>query len=186
MVNSNMPYRQSMMISRDNDDELLPMVDKEGNVLGSVRRGMAHDGSKTLHPVVHLHVFNSNGDIYLQKRLGWKSIQPDKWDTATGGHIGYGEKIEEALKREVLEELGISCFDYVSLGHYVFESFVEKELVYVNKTVYNGLIMPSKEELAGGKFWSKDDIELNLGKGIFTPNFEFEYDKFFCHSILSL
>ena len=46
-----------MMI--DNKNEEFPIVDEMGNILGAVTRGHAHDGSKILHPVVHLHVFNS-------------------------------------------------------------------------------------------------------------------------------
>ena len=65
------------------------------------------------------------------------------------------------------------------MGHYVFESAREKELVYVHKTIYNGDIQPSKEELDGGRFWSRDEILSNIGKNIFTPNFENEYTKFF-------
>lgn len=71
------------------------MVDENGQVLGAVSRGRAHDGSKILHPVVHLHVFNSKG------------------------------------------------------------------------------------ELDGGRFWSRQEILDNMGKGVFTPNFENEYRKFF-------
>ena len=41
----------------DNQKELFPVVDEEGNVLGSISRGEAHNGTKILHPVVHLHVF---------------------------------------------------------------------------------------------------------------------------------
>lgn len=163
----------------DNKKELFPIVDEDGNILGAISRGDAHSGSKVLHPVVHLHVFNSKGDLYLQKRPHWKDIQPDKWDTAIGGHIDLGENVEQALKREVREELGISDFQPESLGHYVFESLKERELVYVHKTIYDGEVMPNTEELAGGRFWSKKEIEDNMGKDIFTPNFESEYKRFF-------
>ena len=86
----------------DNKNEEFPIVDEMGNILGAVTRGHAHDGSKILHPVVHLHVFNSRGDLYLQHRPAWKDIQPDKWDTACGGHVDLGESVSQALHREIL------------------------------------------------------------------------------------
>lgn len=164
---------------RDNPQELFPEVDENGNILGAVSRGHAHDGSKILHPVVHLHVFNSHGELYLQHRPAWKDIQPDKWDTAVGGHVDLGESVDQALKREVREELGITDFSPVAMGHYVFESQRERELVYVHRCVYDGPVRPSHDELAGGCFWSPAEITENLGKGVFTPNFENEYRKFF-------
>ena len=101
------------------------------------------------------------GDLYLQHRPAWKDIQPDKWDTACGGHVDLGESVSQALHREVREELGITDFDPESLGHYVFESQREKELVYVHRCVYDGEVKPSQEELAGGRFWTKDEISEN-------------------------
>ena len=163
----------------DNLKEIFPIVDEAGNVTGSATRGECHSGSKLLHPVVHLHVFNSQGDIYLQRRPDWKDIQPGKWDTAVGGHIDYGETPEEALHREAREELGISYFDPEPIGKYVFESKREKELVYVNRTTFNGEIRPSADELDGGRFWTMQELRDAMGKDILTPNFESEFKKFF-------
>lgn len=158
----------------DNNEEMFPIVDEEGNITGAAPRKECHSGSKLLHPVVHLHVFNSKGELYLQKRPAWKDIQPGKWDTSVGGHIDLGESVEMALKREVREELGITDFTPELLTHYVFESDREKELVFSHRTTYDGKIAPS-EELDGGRFWTLDEIRDNLGKGIFTPNFESEF-----------
>lgn len=161
---------------QDNSEEMFPVVDEQGNIISAATRGECHGGSKLLHPVVHLHVFNSKGELFLQKRPEWKDIQPGKWDTAVGGHIDLGENVEQALKREVEEELGIIDFTPERITQYVFESAREKELVFVHKTVYDGEVIPSAET-DGGRFWSVQEIKDNLGKGVFTPNFESELER---------
>lgn len=168
-----------MVEMQDNNKERFPIVDEEGRVIGAATRGECHNGSNLLHPVVHLHVFNSWGEVYLQKRPEWKDIQPGKWDTSVGGHIDYGETPEQALVREVGEELGITDFVPERIGMYVFESRRERELVYVHRTTYDGPVRPSAEELDGGRFWTMDEIRAAIGQQILTPNFESEFQRFF-------
>ncbi|MDR1600896.1 MAG: NUDIX domain-containing protein [Tannerella sp.] len=161
------------------DEEWFPVVNEQGETIGKATRRECHCGTtQLLHPVVHLHVFNAGGELYLQKRPLHKDMQPGKWDAAVGGHVDYGETVTDALRRETLEELGITAFNPVLIARYVFESEAEKELIHAFRTVCTEKITPNSEELDGGRFWNTDEIRANLGKNIFTPNFEHEFRTF--------
>lgn len=167
---------------QDNSQELLPVVDAKGNVVGQTTRGVAHNGiDKPLHPVVHLHVFNAAGELFLQHRPAWKDIQPDRWDTAVGGHVDWGEDVPTALRREVREEIGLELsadLEPEFLTRYVFESPRERELVNVFRIVTDVNPVPSTE-LDGGRFFTREEILQRMGTGFFTPNFEQEYKRVF-------
>ena len=158
-------------------EELFPLVDEAGNVVGTATRKECHSGTFWLHPVVHLHVFNSKGELYLQKRSMLKDVQPGKWDTAVGGHVDAGETILEALAREVREELGITEAEFKPLFVYPYRSTTEYELVNAYYTVYDGIITPDPVEVDEGKFWALEDIKSAMGKEVLTPNFEMEFKK---------
>ena len=159
-------------------EEIFPIVDENGRVVGKATRKECHSGSRLLHPVVHLHVFDRQGRLYLQKRAHSKLIQPDKWDTAVGGHVDYGETAMQALRRETREELGLLSFVPVELFRYVFESDVERELVNAFKTVTDCEAFDfDTTEVADGRFWTLDEIRRSMGQGVLTPNFEQEFVK---------
>lgn len=162
-------------VERFEDEEWLPVVEPDGKVIGKALRSVCHGGQRILHPVVHLHVMTPNKLLYLQKRPETKLIQPGKWDTAVGGHIAFGEDLETALKREAFEEIGLENFSARALGNYIYESEIEKELVYSFLSYDYKSIRLHSDEVTEGRFWSKKQIEDHLGKGVFTPNFEFEY-----------
>lgn len=158
-------------------EEWLPLVNEKGELMGKAPRSVCHSDKSYLHPVVHLHVVNASGDLYLQKRPLHKKVQPGKWDTAVGGHIAYGEDINTGLLRETREEIGIVDFKPALLGTYIWESDIERELVFCFITQYNGPITVNKDEVDEGAFWSRTDIANAIGKGLLTPNFEDEYTK---------
>lgn len=163
------------LVSPFENEEWLPVVDENGKIIGKAPRSLCHKGDKILHPVVHLHVLNPNGHIYLQKRPIQKLVQPGKWDTAVGGHISFGEDLETALRREAYEEIGLENFAAKPLGNYRWDSDIESELVYYFVSYDFQKIRLHSEEVTEGKFWSPSQIEKHLGQDVFTPNFEFEY-----------
>lgn len=156
-------------------EEWIPIVNEDGKVIGKMPRSIAHKGAKILHPVVHMQVLNSNGELYLQKRPVHKLVQPGKWDTAVGGHVAVDESIEMSLQREAYEEIGLSKFNAQPIKPYVWESEIEKELVFAFVAIADTELHPDGEEVEDGRFWPLTEIEENIEKGVFTPNFEHEY-----------
>ena len=155
--------------------EMVPVVEESGLVIGQASRETVHGGSMLLHPVVHLHVVNRGGELFIQKRSMKKKQFPGMWDTAVGGHVDYGERLETALFRESFEELDFREYNPVYLKSYVWQSKVEKELVNVYATVGNFDLYPCNDEVAEGRYWNMDEVESHLGKNVFTPNFEQEF-----------
>jgi len=156
--------------------EIFPVVDKDGHEIFRAPRSVCHDGkSMLLHPVVHLHLFNRNGELFLQKRAMTKDLLPGMWDTSVGGHMSPGEKPEEALKRETGEELGIKHFNYELIKKYIWESARERELVYSFRGTSDETPLIDPGELDDGRFWTLQEIKSKIGTGIFTPNFEHEF-----------
>ncbi|MDE5794003.1 MAG: NUDIX domain-containing protein [Muribaculaceae bacterium] len=161
-------------MKKDNSEEIFPVVDEAGNVIGKATRGECHSGSKLLHPVVHLHVFDAEGRLFLQHRPEWKDIQPGKWDTAVGGHVDFGENVGMALKREAREELGLTDFTPEYLKSYVFESDRERELVNSFKAVVDPSAVKPSDELDGGRWWTAEELAENGDE--LTPNLRHELE----------
>ena len=99
-------------------DEVFPVVQPNGMVVGRSTRTYCHSGAKPLHPVVHIHIIDRFSRIYLQKSSMKKDIQPGKWDTAVGGHVSYGESVVEAVYREAFEELRLMEFNPIYIETY--------------------------------------------------------------------
>lgn len=157
--------------------EYFPLIDEEGLVVGQATRRYCHGGSMALHPVVHLHVFDREGRLYLQKRSMKKDIAPGLWDTSVGGHVDYGESLDVAVRREASEELGVICSDGQSsplrfLFQYIWQSSRERELVTAFAVTYDGELHPDHDEVDEGRFFTIDELRQLQGKGMFTQQFE--------------
>jgi NADH pyrophosphatase NudC (nudix superfamily) len=80
-----------------------------------------------------------------------------------------------ALMRETKEELVLSDFEARFLKRYIWESPLERELVSSFSTITDETIVINADEIEEGKFWTIESIKENIGKDIFTPNFEHEF-----------
>jgi len=155
--------------------EYFDIVDENDRVIGQAPRSSCHGDPSLVHRVAHVLLFNSRGDLLLQKRSVCKDIQPGKWDTSVGGHLDPGETYLEAAIREMREELGVSGVPLTLLYHSKIRNEIESENVATYLTIYDGKVIFAPSEIDEIRFWSPQEIESLLGKGLFTPNFEEEW-----------
>ena len=160
------------------DEEHIDVVTEKGEVIKSLPRSEIHGDPSLLHKVVHVLVFNSNNELFLQKRSMSKDVAPGKWDTSVGGHVNAGEGLEEAVMREMEEELGINKGVPEYLYSYIHANPFETELVYTYKCVYDDEIHYQQDEIDEVRVWSLDLIKQHIGSGVFSDNFEHEFETY--------
>lgn len=156
-------------------EELFDLVNEVGEVVGVAPRARCHADPSLLHRAVHLFVFDERGRVFLQRRSADKDIQPGKWDTSVGGHPRRGESPLQALRREMLEELGLNPALRVEYLHeYVWRSPLESELVRTYRCTHNGPFRLQADEIEAGSFFAPAELLALAKAGELTPNLEHE------------
>jgi len=175
-----LPIGQNKKSDMLSGEEIFETVDTEGRVIGLATRSEVHSNPALIHRVAHVMIFNTQGDLLLQKRSMNKDIGPGKWDTSVGGHVNPGEDVYSAAVREMNEELGIVLSDLQFLYSYLFRNHRESELVSTFSCVYvyEGEVHFNAEEIDAVRFWNLQSINEQIGKGIFSSYFEQEFSHY--------
>ena len=93
-------------------DELLDVVDSADNVIGQMLRSEVYEKRLSNFRVVNAFLINKYGQLWIPRRSKNKRIFPLCLDTSMGGHVEAGESYEEALARELYEELRIDIANH--------------------------------------------------------------------------
>ena len=145
-------------------NELLPIVNEAGKVIGKATRKECHSNPKLIHPVVHCWLFNTKGEVLWQQRSLQKDTSPGKWDMSCGGHIQYGESPQDTLRRELAEELGLTNIDPTFVCKFLYKKPSQTELVYLYYAIVDIKaqdIKFQKEEIETLE-WIKPDVAQKL------------------------
>ena len=168
------------------DNEIYNIVDVNDCIIGQATRKYIHQ-SKLLHRSAHILVFNSQKELFLQKRALCKDESPGLWDTSSAGHVDAGEYYDECARRELFEELGIKPilqpFIKLSACH---ETHGEHIHVYTCFT--DDAILINPEEISEGIFFDLPKIqkELSMNPAQFTSSFKLIFRQVLVNEITLL
>lgn len=149
-------------------DELLEVVDDNNQVVGKATRGESYKRG-LLHRAINIFIYNSKGEIFLQKRSSKRLIYPLFWDLSCSEHVRSGESFEDATKRGLKEELGIEIkLEEIIPIHRVdcsFGQYLDKELVITFKGIYQGKMKFDPDEVEEGKYFNPKELEKLILEG---------------------
>jgi 16S rRNA (adenine1518-N6/adenine1519-N6)-dimethyltransferase len=162
----------------DHPGEMCDVVDSQDAVLESRLRSEVHVNN-LLHRAVHLWIFNSRGELFLQKRSPWKINHPDLWCSSAAGHVDSGESYEEAGHREMREEIGADC-PLVKFWKADASDETGNEFVEFLVGQHDGPFRFAPGEVETGAFFPVDQVRrwLERTPWEFTPLFKLAAAKF--------
>jgi len=133
-------------------------VDADDNPQGTVNRLEAHTGDGIRHRAFTALVFDPEDRLLLAQRAPGKRLWDTYWDGTVASHPREGETQEEATRKRLAEELGITedQYDAVRLTdrfeykRYYENAGVEHEVCAVLQlTLQDTSLDPDEEEVAG-------------------------------------
>lgn len=140
------------------EHEFFDVVNMADEVIGRRPRTEVHRLG-LFHRAVHVLVFNSRGQVFLQKRARTKDRQPGLWDTSASGHVDAGEDYDTAAIRELHEEL---CIELEHPPQRLFKlaacAETDNEFVWVYKLNYDGPIKFNNLEIETGDWFDPVNV----------------------------
>lgn len=162
--------------------ELVQLVDELDNNIGIMEKMQAHREAK-LHRAVSVFIFNSKGELLLQRRAKNKYHSGNLWTNTCCSHPRPEEPTLDAVKRRLFEEMGMQChlehqFEFIykaELDNHITE--YEYDHVFFGECDSEPLI--NTEEVSEWTYMSMEDTEqlLNESPELFTIWFKLIFDK---------
>jgi isopentenyl-diphosphate delta-isomerase len=137
-------------------------VDKDDNIIGLMPT-KDFFRSNHIHRSAHLLLFNSKGELLLQKRTETKKAYPNVWDNSVAGFVDEGESYYDCVLRETREEIGVAVKPR-PLFHYIFFDNIYKAHKEVYSARYDGPFDMSKREISELKWISLAELKKKIAE----------------------
>jgi isopentenyl-diphosphate delta-isomerase len=167
-------------IVSDPNEELI-LVDSDDNEIGYSSKSECHKGLGTLHRAFSIFLFNSTGELLIQKRSVKKELWGQYWSNSCCSHPRKGEDLYEAATRRIQQELSIECNLSFLYKFQYQENYnnngSEHELCSVFYGLYDGSIQCNENEVEDWRMISSSQLNEEIGKSstLFTPWLKLEW-----------
>lgn len=164
----------------NSDEEIFDIVNKNDEVIGQEPRSVVH-ARGLRHRAVHVLVFNSTGELFLQKRSMTKDNDPGLWDSSCSGHVDAGETYDEAAVRELMEEIGLRTEKPLEpLFKLKAGETTGWEFAQVYRTTAEGPFVLHPEEIDEGRWFTPKEIDaaLTIELEKYSPTFRLAWARF--------
>jgi isopentenyl-diphosphate delta-isomerase len=166
------------------DSDALILVDEADRGLGHLSKALCHAGRGVLHRAFSLLIFNNRGELLLQQRASTKRLWPLYWSNSCCSHPRRAESMELAIRRRLLEELGLKC-DLQFLFKFRYQAQfdatgAENELCSVFIGCCDQPLQINAEEIADWRWVSPEVLQeqmLTADNTRFTPWFKLEWAR---------
>lgn len=142
------------------------LVDENDNPVGTEEKLKAHQQGK-LHRAFSIFIFNSKGELLLQKRAKEKYHSGGLWTNTCCSHPGPGQELEKEAQKRLQEEMGFTC-DMKEISSFLYKAdlgnLIEHEFDHVFLGEFNGDPKPNKEEAEDWKWISLKDLNQDIKK----------------------
>jgi len=160
-------------------DENVDIFDEAGCPLGTATRRQAHRRG-FWHRAANVFLFRSGGELLIQRRSRTKDVCPGAWDVSVAEHLVPGESFEEAARRGLREELGVSDVVLEPIGGIVRSrlnvaalSIRDFEFQRSFRTTFDGPVVPDLREVMATRDIGLAELAQAIGRSPddYTPWF---------------
>jgi len=162
--------------------EYILLVDKNDNVIGKEEKIKAHREGK-LHRAISIFVFNSKGELLIQKRAKTKYHCGGLWSNTCCSHPRPGEPVEKAVHRRLKDEMGFDCelkeiFSFIYKVKFDNDLF-EHEYDHFFIGNFDGEPTPSPEEVDEWEWINLEELKRGIQENpdSYTYWFKISIDK---------
>jgi len=146
-------------------EEKVVLVNEKDEILGLMEKMQAHENG-ILHRAFSVFLFNSKGEMLLQKRAAEKYHSPNQWTNACCSHPRVEESYLDAAHRRLKEELGINS-EISEKFYFIYKADVgqnlwEHELDHVFTGFYEGDFNLDLEEVSEVRYISMEDLDKEM------------------------